>query len=173
MDEAADCFKKAYLADPQNLNALESLIELFIRSGKYEPAAALALQWTRSHPSCARAWIAWAKLNLLAGELASAKTALTRALKIDPANAAVQSALESLEGGTNGNSTPHSSVPLCSTERGALCTRLDPRQDRVHAEGVSVCVPEPPWPCSDKPVTKSTAVSSPLAQERKRSRVEC
>ncbi len=96
MDEAADCFKKAYVADPQNLNALERLIELFIRSRKYEPAAALALQWTRLHPSCGRAWIAWAKLNLLTGELVSAKTALTRALRIDPANAAIQSALESL-----------------------------------------------------------------------------
>ena len=99
MDEAADCFKRAYRADPQNLNALESLIENFIRSGKCQPAAALAWQWTRSHPSCARAWVAWAKLNLIAGDAASAKTALTRALKIDPANAAVQSALESLEGG--------------------------------------------------------------------------
>jgi len=96
MDEAADCFQKAYRADPQNLNALESLIELFVRSGKCEPAAALAWQWTRSHPSCARAWVAWAKLNLLAGELASAKTALTRALKIDPADALVQNALKSL-----------------------------------------------------------------------------
>jgi tetratricopeptide (TPR) repeat protein len=110
MDEAADCFKKAYLADPQNLNALESLIELLSRSGKREPAAALALQWTRSHPSCARAWVAWAKLNLLARELASAKTALTRALKIDPANAVVQSALESLEGGMDRNSTSHSAL---------------------------------------------------------------
>ncbi len=99
MDEAADCFKRAYRADPQNLNALESLIENFIRSGKCQPAAALAWQWTRSHPSCARAWVAWAKLNLIAGDAASAKTALTRALKIDPADAAVQSALESLEGG--------------------------------------------------------------------------
>jgi tetratricopeptide (TPR) repeat protein len=96
IDEAADCFKRAYMADPQNLNALESLIELFLRSHKYQPAAALTLQWTRSHPSCGRAWIARAKLNLLAGELVSAKAALTRALKIDPANAAVQSALDSL-----------------------------------------------------------------------------
>ncbi len=111
-DEATDCFKKAYLSDPQNLNALESLIEHFIRLGKCEPAAALALQWTRSHPSCARAWIAWAKLNLIAGESASAKAALIRALKIDPANAVVQSALESLKSGASGNSTLHSAAGL-------------------------------------------------------------
>jgi len=110
VDEAADCFKKAYRADPQNLDALENLIQLFIRSGKYQPAAALASHWTRSHPSCARAWIAWAKLNLLAGELASAKTALTTALQIDPANAVVRSALEPLEAGTHANSSPHSAV---------------------------------------------------------------
>jgi len=76
--------------------AAELRTELFVRSGKCEPAAAIAWQWTRSHPSCARAWVAWAKLNLLAGELASAKTALTRALKIDPADALVQNALKSL-----------------------------------------------------------------------------
>jgi tetratricopeptide (TPR) repeat protein len=111
-DEATDCFKKAYLSDPQNLNALENLIEHFIRLGKCEPAAALALQWTRSHPSCSRAWIAWAKLNLIAGESASAKAALTRALKIDPANAVVQSALESLESGASSHSTPCSAAGL-------------------------------------------------------------
>jgi tetratricopeptide (TPR) repeat protein len=102
MDEAAECFRKAYLAAPQNLGALENLFELFIRWGKCEPAAALAAQWTRTHPSCARAWIAWAKLNLLAGEIVPAKAALTRALQIEPANPAVQSALESLEGETAG-----------------------------------------------------------------------
>ena len=110
MDQAAECFKRAYLADARNLDALENLIELFIRSGKCGPAAALASQWTRSHPRCARAWIARAKLNLLAGELASAKAALAAALEIDPANAAVQSALESLGRGTHGVPTLHSAV---------------------------------------------------------------
>jgi tetratricopeptide (TPR) repeat protein len=106
MDEAAECFRKAHRAAPHNLDALENLIELFLRSGKCGPAAALALQWTRSHPSCARAWIAWAKLNLLAGDLACAKAALTQALESDPANPSVQSALESLEGKTVRPSTP-------------------------------------------------------------------
>ena len=71
--QAAECFKKAYLADARNFGALENLIEVFIRSGRHEPAAALASQWTRSQPRCARAWIARAKLNLLAGEMASAR----------------------------------------------------------------------------------------------------
>ncbi len=66
-DAAAECFKKAYMADTRNLDALENLLEVFIRSGNHGPAAALALQWTRSQPRCARAWIARAKLNLLAG----------------------------------------------------------------------------------------------------------
>jgi len=81
-DRAAECFTKAYLADTRNLDALENLIELFIRSGRHGPAATLARQWTRLHPRCARAWIACAKLNLLVGELASAETALTTALEI-------------------------------------------------------------------------------------------
>ena len=108
MDAAAECFKKACVADPRNLDALENLLEVFIRSGNCGPASALALQWTRSHPRCGRAWIARAKLHLLAGELPSAKTALAMALEIDPANAAVQSALESLARGTPGDAAPHS-----------------------------------------------------------------
>ncbi|MGO8704866.1 MAG: glycosyltransferase [Candidatus Brocadiia bacterium] len=111
-DAAAECFKKAYMADTRNLDALENLLEVFIRSGNHGPAAALALQWTRSQPRCARAWIARAKLNLLADEIASAKTALATALEIDPANAAVQSALESLGRGSPGDSAPHSDSPL-------------------------------------------------------------
>ena len=106
MAPAAECFKKAYLADTRNLGALENLIELLIRAGRHEPAGALASQWTRSHPRCARAWIARAKLNLLAGEIASARTALATALEIDPANAAVQSALESLGSETRGDPAP-------------------------------------------------------------------
>jgi glycosyltransferase involved in cell wall biosynthesis len=112
LDAAAECFKKAYLADTRNLDALENLLEVFIRSGNHGPAVALALQWTRSHPRCARAWIARAKLHLLAGEIASAKTALATALEIDPANEAIQSALESLGRGTPGDSTSQSESPL-------------------------------------------------------------
>lgn len=108
MDAAAECFRKAYLSDTQNLKALENHVEVLIRSGRYAPAAVLASQWTDSHPRCAGAWIARAKLHLVAGELASAKTALTTALEIDPANAAVRSALESLGRGTRGDSAPHS-----------------------------------------------------------------
>jgi glycosyltransferase involved in cell wall biosynthesis len=111
-DEAADCFKKAYLADPRNLGALENLIELFIRTGRREPAVLVASQWAGSHPRCARAWIAWAKLHLLAGEIASARTALVTALEIEPGNAAVQSALGALAGGADGGSAPRAESPL-------------------------------------------------------------
>ncbi len=38
MDAAAECFKKAYVADPRNLDALENLLEVFIRSGNCGPA---------------------------------------------------------------------------------------------------------------------------------------
>jgi tetratricopeptide (TPR) repeat protein len=111
-DRAADCFKKACLANPRNFNALENLIELFIRMEKHAPAAALASQWTRSHPRCARAWIAWAKLTLLAGQFAAARAALATALEIDPANAAVRNALNSLqsEQDADADSTPHSAL---------------------------------------------------------------
>ncbi len=111
-DQAAECFKKAFLADTRNFDALENLIELFIRTGKHGPAAALASQWTRTHPRCSRAWISRAKLSLIAGDLAAAKTALSTALEMDPANAAVQSALESLGDGTRGGAAPHPESPL-------------------------------------------------------------
>ena len=127
MDEAAECFRKAYLAAPRNLDALENLIELFFRSGNCEAAAALASQWTRTHPSSARAWIAWAKLNLLAGRLVPAKAALTRALQIEPANAAVQSALKSLDGGAAGQS--HRASPV--TPAGATALPQDSTHSRI------------------------------------------
>lgn len=107
MDRAAKCFKEAYLADTRNFDALENLIELFIRLDRHEPAMALASQWTLSQPRCARAWIARAKLNLLSGEIVSAKTALTAALDNDPDNAAVQNALESLGRGPHGDPASH------------------------------------------------------------------
>jgi Flp pilus assembly protein TadD len=97
MEEAIECLSKACRADPQNFRAIENLIELFSRAGKRGPAAALALQWTRSHPSSSRAWAAWGKLNLLAGDLTGARAALARAHRSDPADAAIREALESLE----------------------------------------------------------------------------
>ena len=94
--EAEDCFQKAFLADPQNFIALENLVDASVRANKCGQAAALVAQWTRSRPRCAQAWIARARLHLIAGDIAGAKSALTAAAQIEPGNAAVQDALESL-----------------------------------------------------------------------------
>jgi Flp pilus assembly protein TadD len=75
--EAECCFQKAFLADTKNFSALGNLVEVLIRSNKRQQATALVEQWTRLQPHSTRAWVAWAKLDRLAANATSPKTART------------------------------------------------------------------------------------------------
>lgn len=94
--EGINCLRKAVLIEPTNPTVLENLIEMLVAVEQYDAAAHVAFQWTQSAPRSADAWVAWARLNLMADNASVAKGALETALDLDPQNRHVRVALNNL-----------------------------------------------------------------------------
>jgi hypothetical protein len=94
--EAECCFQKAFLADRKNFSALGNLVEALIGSNKRQEATALVEQWTRLQPYSTRAWVAWAKLDRLAANTTSPKTARTAVAGTRVGNSAIPNAADLL-----------------------------------------------------------------------------
>lgn len=82
--EAADLFEKALKAQPDNVEALQALGEVFLKLGQPERAAEALRKALKINPGDARthANLGWALLDV--GENAAAVTALRNAIEIDP-----------------------------------------------------------------------------------------
>ena len=87
------CLRKALLIEPTNPTVIENLIEMLVAVEQYDAAANVAFQWTQSAPRSADAWVAWARLNLMADNAPVATDALQTALDLDPHNRHIRVAL--------------------------------------------------------------------------------
>ena len=95
-EEAIRCLAKAILADPENRIAFENLINAYVAAEKYQEAVLLAERWRDAAPQTVEPWIAFARLNLMAGDCFAARDALEKAQSVQPGNPLVRAALNAL-----------------------------------------------------------------------------
>jgi glycosyltransferase involved in cell wall biosynthesis/Flp pilus assembly protein TadD len=100
-DSALRCFREALTSDPAGDDALDGLVQSYVAAERYPEAALVATKWTESLPGSFAAWVALARLRLMAGQTVPARDALRRALAIKPEDGAVQEALAAVANETD------------------------------------------------------------------------
>ncbi len=87
VEKAVEMLRKAAALGPQDVRSRTELVAIYVKTGRDREALEVCRQLSRIEPERGDHWLKLALLRVRLDDLEGAKSALERALEIDPANA--------------------------------------------------------------------------------------
>ncbi|NLY01069.1 MAG: tetratricopeptide repeat protein [Rhodopirellula sp.] len=99
VEKAIEMLRKAAILDPENVPPRTELLAIYLQNGHEREALAVCRQLCRIEPGQGDHWLKLGLLRARLDDLEGARSALKRALAIDPSNARYRDAAQLLEKG--------------------------------------------------------------------------